>query len=173
VAAVSLTLAQLRLVGALAHSTADADVELHDPGRAWLVSHRRRDAALDPCGLRQVVLAAMRGSPRPVVPLGSVAFVGALRDIGGGVYERHGAGGPERRIATFLPVGPVEELVGGITAPPGLTASVHADDDLGVAVITVVSPHPVGAGALDAVAVRVAARCMVGELIALQAWEAS
>ena len=159
------SLEQLRLAAALAHSAVDADVEICGPGRRWLVSYGRPSATIDPCGLRQLVLAARRGCRSALLPVESISFVGGLREIGGGVYERFGPKGLERRIATVLPSGTVKAMLEAVPDAADLTANVSADEELGATVVTLTSAHPVHDFRLDTVAYRVAAVCLVGELM--------
>jgi hypothetical protein len=169
----TVRLDDLRLAAALAHATLDADVELCGPGRHWLVSYGRPDATLDPCGFRTLVLAALRSCAVPFLTVEHVAFVGGLREIGGGVYEHHGLHGPERLVATRLPAPAVEALLAD--EPPDAGAEVEAriagDTDLGVTVVTLTTgDRPLR---LDALAYWVAGVCMVEELMGVVAQHAA
>ena len=159
-------LEQLRLAAALAHAVPDGDVLLSGQGRRWLVSYQRPGATIDPCGFRALVCSAMRGCRVPILPVDAVDFVGRLQEIGGGVYERGGAEGQEWWIATFaLP--PVVELVLADLADEGygLSAHVIGDLDLGTSVVSISGAHPVLDLRASAMAHRVAAACMVEELL--------
>jgi hypothetical protein len=159
----------LRLAAALAHSSVDADVEVVSSRGRWLVSYRHPGAAIDPCALRQLVLAARRGCRSPLMPVASIAFVGALREIGGGVYERCGPNGPERRLATVLPGGAVRTLLEAVPDAADLTAHVSTDDELGVTVVTLGAAHPGRGPRLDLAAYQIASACLVEELLATSA----
>lgn len=156
---------QLRMAAALAHSAPDADVVLTGPARRWLVSYRRSDATVDPCAFRQLVLAAWRGCRVGLLPVERVAFVGALRDIGGGVFERHGPRGPERRVATFLCPARVDALLAELPdVGDALTAHVRGDDELGVTVVTLGWALGGRSHGLDVAAHRLTTACLVAEL---------
>lgn len=163
----SVQLRQLALAAALAHCAPDADMALHGPGRRWLVGFRRPGATIDPCGFRQLVLAAMRGCRVGLLPIERVDFVGGLRDIGGGIYQRQGDLGTERRIATPLPAEHVEAILAADLTDVGdtMTAHVQGDDELGATVVTIATASPVFDHHVDVVALRVAAACFVEELI--------
>ena len=159
-------LEQLRLAAALAHAVPDGDVLLSGQGRRWLVSYQRPGATIDPCGFRALVCSAMRGCRVPILPVDAVDFVGRLQEIGGGVYERGGAEGQEWWVATFaLP--PVVEVVLADLADEGygLSAHVIGDLDLGTSVVSISGAHPVLDLRASAMAHRVAAACMVEELL--------
>ena len=129
---------RLRLAAALAHSTVDADVELAGPGRRWMVSYGRADAMVDPSAFRELVLAAVRGCPVPVLPAEDIRFVGGLREIGAGVCERLGEHGPERRFATFLSKARVHALLAGCSPDlESTTVRLQTDAALGVTVVTI------------------------------------
>lgn len=155
------------MAAALAHSAADVDVEVHGQGPPWLVSYRRTQATTTPCGFRHLVLAAMRGCPVRSFPVEAIRYVGALREIGGGIYERLGQHGPDRAIATFLDAEAVERVLAAAPreAADELSAHIHCDRELGVSVITLRSAHPVFDIRLDVMAHAVAASCLVEELI--------
>lgn len=162
------SLHQIRLVAALAHSAPDADVELTGIGRRWLVGFGRPGATIDPCGFRHLVIAAMRGCPVGVLPVQRVEFVGAMREIGAGVFQRRGDHGTERRWATFLDAPRVESIVAAdddAEAADALTARVSADEELGVTVVTIATTHPAFEHRLDVAALRLATTCLVEELI--------
>lgn len=84
---------------ALAHNVAGVELTLVTRRRALLVG---RDASCDltPCELRQVaVMSALAGSAVP--PGVRAALVGgSLRDLGGGLFARHGLDGPSERWFT-------------------------------------------------------------------------
>ena len=168
---VTVELDDLRLAAALAHSAPDADLELTGSGRRWLVSYGRIDATVDPCGFRQLVLTTMHGGRVGLLPASDgVSFTGALRDIGGGLYERTGPDGTERRIGTFLAAEHVEALLAALPDRAGeivtdVTAHLAADVELGVVVVTLSAEHPALDHRLDVIAHRVAALLLVEELL--------
>ena len=91
--------------------------------RRWLVSYRRTDATIDPCGFRQLVLAARAGRPTPLPPFEVVTFVGAMREIGGGITQRQSAtGGLERHVATLLPAARVVAVLADLPNPAPASA---------------------------------------------------
>ena len=156
----------LRLAAALAHSVADADLELSGCGRRWLVSYGRLDATVDPCGFRQLVLTTMHGGRVGLLPAEAVRFAGSLRDIGGGIHERLGPAGTERRFATFGAAVQVEALLVGLPdAGDEVVAEVAADLELGVVVVVLAAVHPVFEYRLDVIAHRVVAALLVEELV--------
>ena len=162
----SVELDDLRLAAALAHATADADLELVGPGRRCLVSYGRLDATIDPCGFRQLVLTTMQGGRVGLLPAEDVRLVGALREIGGGIHERMGPAGSERRFASFLPAEQVEAVLLGLPdADDEVMAEVAADLELGVVVVTLTAMHPVFEHRLDVIAHRVVATLLVEELL--------
>src|SRR5262245_52840651 len=154
---VTVRLDDLRLAAALAHAMLDADLELCGHGRRWLVSYGRPDATLDPCAFRTLVLTALRGCAAPFLDVEQIAFVGGLREIGGGVFEHHGLDGPERLVATWLPAATVEALL--VDAPPeagdDVEVRVVGDLELGVTVVTLAAAAALPLR-LDALAYRVA-----------------
>ena len=163
----TVAIEQLRLAAALAHRSSGADLELWSADRRFVVSRGRLDATLGPCSFRKVVLAALRGNGGPLMHIERAQFVGGLREIGGGVYQRHGPRGSERRLATFLSPATVEVLLRDCaTDYDDVAASVHHDHELGVTVITITMTRAPCDLRLDAVAHRVAATCFVEELIA-------
>ena len=103
VVGVPIDIDRLRLVAALCHRVDDADVELFGRHGRLLVSYRRSDATIDPCAFRQHVIAAGHGHSASLRSIEVVRFVGARRDLGGGISERRRADGIERHIATLLP----------------------------------------------------------------------
>ena len=108
----------------------------------------------------------MRGCRVPILPVDTVDFVGRLREIGGGVYERGGAEGLEWWVATFaLP--PVVEVVLADLADEGngLSAHVIGDLDLRTSVVSISAVHPVLDLWASAMAHRVVAACMVEALL--------
>ena len=166
----TVELDDLRLATALAHSAPDADLELTGCGQRWLVSYGRIDATIDPCGFRRLVLTTMRGGRVGLLPAEDVQLTGALREIGGGIHERAGPDGTERRLATFLPPERVEALL--VELPDSSGEAVHevaahlcADVDLGVVVVTLSTAHPVLDHRLDVIAHHVAAVLLVEELL--------
>jgi hypothetical protein len=164
----------LRLAAALGHAMLDADLDLCGHGRRWLVSYGRPDATLDPCAFRTLVLTALRGCAVPFLDVEQIAFVGGLREIGGGVFEHHGLDGPERLIATWLPPASVEALLRD--APPeagdDVEVRVTGDPELGVTVVTLAAAaaQPLR---LDALAHWVAGVCLVEELVGVIARHAA
>ena len=167
----TVELDDLRLAAALAHSAPDADLELAGQRRRWLVSYGRIDATVDPCGFRQLVLTTMRGGRVGLLPAEDLRFTGALREIGGGIHERLGPDGAERRMATFLAPERVEGLLADLPGTAGeavedVTAHLAVDVDLGVVVVTLGTAHPVLDHRLDVIAHRVAAMLLVEELLA-------
>lgn len=162
----SVHLDQIRLAAAIAHSIVDADVELVGQGRRWLFSSWRPDATMDLCGFRQLVVATMRGCRVGILPIDQVRFVGALEEIGGGVFQRVGDH-RERRLGTFLSAPRIESLLAARRLGPGcaLSAHVQADTDLGVAVVTIPTAHPAYDRRLDGVVGDIAAACLVAELL--------
>jgi hypothetical protein len=165
---VTVAIEQLRLAAALVHRSSGADLELWSEDRRFVVSRGRLDATLGPCSFRKIVLAAMRGNGEPLMHIERAQFVGGLREIGGGVYQRLGPSGSERRVAAFLSAAAVEALLsdGATEHDHDVAASVHHDHDLGVTVITITMSRAPSDLRLDAVAHRVAATCLVEELIA-------
>ena len=121
---------------------------------------------VDPPGFRKLVLAAMRGCPVPVLPAEHIGFVGGLREIGAGVCERLGEHGPERRFATFLSSAHVfARLTERSPDLAGTTVGLQTDEALGVTIVTVAIADAACELRLDTVAHRVAATCLVEELI--------
>ena len=163
----TVAIEQLRLAAALAHRSPEADLELWSTDRRWVVSRGRLDAAVGPCSFRKIVLAAMRGNGEPLTHIERAQFVGGLREIGGGVYQRLGPRGSERCLATFLSAETVDALLRDGAAGWGddVAASVHHDIELGVTVVTIVMASAQSDLRLDAVAHWVAATCLVEELI--------
>ena len=164
---VTMPIEQLRLAAALAHRSPEADLELWSADRHWVVSRGRLDAAMGPCSFRKIVLTAMRGNGEPLTHIERAHFIGGLREIGGGVYQRVGAHGSERRIATFLSAATVDALLRDGRAGWGddFAASVHHDAELGVTVVTIAMTRTPSDLRLDTVAHRVAATCLVEEVI--------
>lgn len=122
--------------------------------------------ALGPCSFRKVVLAALRGNGEPLMHIERAQFVGGLREIGGGIYQRLGPRGSERRLATFLTPATVEVLLRDCatttTTLPRRCITITSS-------VSPWSPTMTRAPSdlrLDAVAHRVAATCLVEELIA-------
>jgi hypothetical protein len=156
---------QLRLAAALAHRSPSADLELWCDERRWMVSRGRLDATVGPCSFRKIVLAAMRGNGEPLGHIDRARFVGGLREIGG-VYQRLGPQGSERRIATFLSAATVDTLLRVVTDwGDDVAAALHHDLELGVTVVTIAMTRAPSDLRLDAVAHRIAATCLVEELI--------
>jgi hypothetical protein len=164
----------LRLAAALGHAMLDADLELCGHGRRWLVSYGRPDATLDPCAFRTLVLTAARGCAAPFLDVEQIAFVGGLREIGGGVFEHHGLDGPERLVATRLAAASVEALLRD--APPEVSddvgVKVVGDPELGVTVVTLAAAAALPLR-LDAFAYWVAGVCLVEELVGVVARHAA
>jgi hypothetical protein len=155
---------RLRLLAALTHGTKDADVELGGGDRRWLISYGRPDATIDPCGFRQLVLAAKEGRRTLLPRVEVVTFVGALREIGGGVAQRRGPDGHEHHIATLLPATGVTAILAELPEPAvDIRAAVRSDAELGASVVVLTSP--VMDHRVDVLASQVAARCMVEELL--------
>jgi hypothetical protein len=165
---VTAVLEQLRLAAALVHRVSGADLEVRSGERRWIVSRSRPDAAVNPCSFRKLVLAAMRGNGEPLGHVEHVRFVGGLREIGGGVYQRAGQHGPERRVATLLSPSELDGLLRACAAEfaDDVISLVERDPDLGISLITVRAGPSATPLRLDAAAHWIAASCLVEELIA-------
>ncbi len=126
---------------------------------------------LTPCELRQVVLAATDpGAPECFRSVRSVAVSGALRDIGGGMYELWPPDGStvQRWFATSLHPGDIVELVEGcdLDVPDdAMDAGVATDAPLGISAVRVAASAPEHEGRLDEVSRWFLERCVVEELV--------
>jgi hypothetical protein len=172
---VTVVLEQLRLAAALVHRAPGAELEIRADDRRWIVSRSHPDATFDPCNFRKVVLAAMRANGEPLARVDAVQFVGGLLDIGGGIYQRQGPHGSERRIATLLSVPQLDALLDRVGTEFGddVVALVQRDPDLAVSVVVVRFAPPASPLRLDAAAHAIAAACLVEELIEFAAGAAT
>jgi len=164
---VSIDLEQLRLAAALAHTAPDADPQLLTLHRLWIVSYERDDADADPCTLRNLVLATMRGCQLGLLPAQAVSLIGKLRPSGGGSFRRTGPASEERRIATFLSPSRLSEMLESCPMElpdDAVRAEVKADDDLGVTVVNITASAPEYCRHLDELARWAATTCLVAEL---------
>lgn len=163
----SIDLEQLRLAAALAHTAPDADLQLLTPERLWTVSYEREDADIDPCTLRNLVVATMRGCQLGLLPADRISLIGRLRPAGGGTFRRTGPAGEERRLATFLTPARLSEMLDACPMDlpdDAVRADLKADDDLGVTVANITACSPEHSRHLDELARWAASSCLVEEL---------
>jgi hypothetical protein len=108
-------------------------------------------------------------------PVEVVRFIGAMREIGGGIIQRQrSTGGLERHIATLLSPARVMAVLSDLPEPgPEVRTVVRADEELEASVVVITSEGPMVDHRLDVLATQVAARCMVEELVGAAAAEQS
>lgn len=156
----------------LAHSVPGTELVLvTDRGELRVGRSPHHD--LTPCELRQVVLAASApGAPDCFRSVRSIEVTGALRDIGGGMYELWPPDGSsvQRWFATSLHPGDVVEVVDGCdldVADDAMDAGIATDSQLGMSAVRIAASAPEHEARLDEVSRWFLERCVVEELVQL------
>ena len=164
-----MTLDDLRVMAALAHTAPDVTVALAtETGRELIVAHRRLDAALDPCQLRTLVASARRGySSRLLDRIVGARIVTGVGDLGGGVFRRLHGGVEQRWVPTVVPH---ETVLAALETCPidlpedALHVRVAVDSELGATTLCLTAAHGLWSWRLDELAVWAHSACLVAEL---------
>jgi hypothetical protein len=161
----------LRLALALAHSLPGGALQLHTTDGAALRAAHGGEGDLTPCELRAALLSRACPLWPSVASRITTVDVGgvAVRDLGGGLYGRAGAGARERWFATLLAPSTVSQILDEcpVDFPMQLDASLPPDVELGVvvAVLSGDAAVPECETVLDDAARWASAACFTQELL--------
>lgn len=161
---------RLRLAAVLAHSVPGVSLRLTSvDGDQLLVSSACLGAQLDPCRLRNVLVAPSTGE-RFAARISEIEIAAGAVHLGGDLYERaHPGCWGERWFVTMLEHAGVACLAGEASfgiPDDAIVVRLKPDAELGACAVCVECVDRTHLDRLDEVATWLLARCMVGELLA-------
>lgn len=164
------TFDRLRLSASLAHHVPSVKVALHRHRRAPLVVGFGPDADVDPCTIRQMLLA--RGGPTQGTGTAlatKIEMWGCSTTAAGDVVRVRQDDQDQRWFATLLAPSLIHQLLQDLECEPQgggvVSATLKPDPGLGVTSVCIAVVHPMTEAAVDELAMAAYSTCVVHELI--------